>query len=381
MLKYYKEKNFIVAFDPNETNKLRGKWDITTGVFYGVRGTPVKSRPKAMDDNTLYDMHRWHNEENNLPDAIYNALCLYLGYSGVYGYPSAIANRLEQLISLNLTADISSETWKFMKEDTLPLTKNVVNFLNEYCNGEYSPRNIQFYKFALQNPSFVARCHDRLEYGFKALQSYIMLVDPEEHYDGEGPVPLRTDNYDYKQYLDVVKDMICYGISEHVYYSHSHSDLSRLLFKMIKNMLILGHKVEAKRNLLTNDVYYQSLRREYEEAHYDEVLRNNANMPWLYYENDEYIVRPLLTRTEFHDEAEAQRNCVESMYMSKVYEGRTHVVTIRKKSDPNHSYITCEVSKQTHEIAQYLLARNSRPTDARDINFYHEYQRYLKSSL
>lgn len=87
-----------------------------------------------------------------------------------------------------------------------------------------------------------------------------------------------------------------------------------------------------------------------------------------------------MTKTEFHNEGKAQRNCVERMYMDKVVDGETHVVTVRKKSAPNDSYITCEVSN-SRRIIQYLARFNRRPSDKADTDFYHEYASHLSSTL
>ena len=142
----------------------------------------------------------------------------------------------------------------------------------------------------------------------------------------------------------------------------------------------LNYDIEVKHNILTNYVILRYLYNEDREKYYNENLLKYNNKPWLYYENADYIVRPLLTKAEFHHEAEIQHNCVERMYMEKVADGTTHVVAVRKKSEPDMPYITCEVTK-SHQINQYLLRSNQRPTNDADTNFYYEYLNFLQSSL
>ena len=97
------------------------------------------------------------------------------------------------------------------------------------------------------------------------------------------------------------------------------------------------------------------------------------------YENDTFVVKPLLTKEDFHKEGEAQRNCVERLYMEKVYEGHTHVVTVRLKTNPDKSYITCEVTNNGL-IYQYLAFGNETPNDEAAKNFKKEYQQHLKTA-
>ena len=239
------------------------------------------------------------------------------------------------------------------------------------------------YRFYIQNKAFFNRLPEKhRQYGLDTLKEFIEYISPNQYDDDEDESfpEFRNTAYDYSQHMEAVKTMIYYAISEHVYFEKNESALAGILFFMIKNMLIVGHKIEAKRNILTNCVYYRSLRKDYEEAHFDEILRNYADAKWLYYENDDYIVRPLITRQQFHEEAEAQGNCVERIYLKYVFSGDTHIVTIRKKSNPDHSYITCEVNNH-HTIEQYLLQFNRHITEEADKLFYDEYQTYLRSSL
>lgn len=381
MLRYYKEKNFIVAYNDTMTNPNRGKWDITTGAYYGVRGTIVKGIPKAFDGDFLYEMHR-DTDVNHpiLPEHIYCALKLYDYFKG-HGYTRVIANRLEQVISLGLSVDVSSYTWRFLAQDTTPLTKDVVAYLKDVHDGTYSQYTLGQYKFVVQHKAFFDRLPNKYRaYGIEALTEFFNYISPDQYEDDDEAFPaFRNDTYDYNQHIEAVKTMICYAVSEHVYHTKTANTLAYILFLMVKNMLIIGHKVEPKRNILTNDVYYHSLRKDYEEEHYDDILRDFADAKWLYYENDDYIVRPLISRQQFHEEAEAQHNCVERIYLRCVRMGETHIVSIRKKSDPDHSYITCEVNN-SHEIEQYLLECNRHITEEADKRFYDEYQKYLQSS-
>ena len=94
------------------------------------------------------------------------------------------------------------------------------------------------------------------------------------------------------------------------------------------------------------------------EAITNEKLQRNNNLPYLYFEDETFICKPLLTCEAFHDEATKQDNCVERIYLDIAAKGKTHIVSIRRKADPTSSCITCEI--KDYEIIQYLQAHNKK---------------------
>lgn len=65
-----------------------------------------------------------------------------------------------------------------------------------------------------------------------------------------------------------------------------------------------------------------------------------------------------------------------TVYAEKVSNKETFVCFIRKKQNPDKSYISCEVDKKG-KIKQFKLAYNSEITSEKDINFRKKYQEYL----
>ena len=115
----------------------------------------------------------------------------------------------------------------------------------------------------------------------------------------------------------------------------------------------------------------------WKNEHMDESLKRYNDVKELYYENNTYVMYPLLTATQFHEEAQAQNNCVERLYMEPVAQGKTHVVVIRRKSAPEQSLITCEISNDWR-IIQYLGRWNYRPEPSEQM-FKEELCSYLLS--
>ena len=116
---------------------------------------------------------------------------------------------------------------------------------------------------------------------------------------------------------------------------------------------------------------------ENDRAEFDKLLNENNNKNWLYFEDETFMCRPLLTCAQFHDEATQQNNCVERMYLKKVVKGHTHIVSVRRKSSPDTSCITCEINND-YEIVQYLHANNSQELKKDEEVFYKKLKAHLQ---
>lgn len=348
-MEYRKERNFIVAYDI--AGNMRGKWDILTNSYIGIKGNPVKSIPVAFNIN-----------KTAMPEYLFGALTLihdwFNGENCLRHFTTELGNRLEQLISLNLIIRSEYSTVLFITTDKTPLTKDLVTYLNEENHGIYNELGIQRFNFFKNHQSFLNKCEDKKDWAIDVLS---------HEYEEEIP-------------LNFIHGMILRGIHEKVFEEKSSYDFHRLIKNWYHMSKYLNYDIEVKHNILTNYIILRYLYNEDKENHYDEHLMKYNNQSWLYYENADYIVRPLLTKEDFHYEAQIQHNCVERMYMDKVAEGTTHVVAVRRKSEPDMPYITCEVTK-SHRINQYLLRGNKHPSNEADNNFYTEYYNFLQSSL
>lgn len=114
-----------------------------------------------------------------------------------------------------------------------------------------------------------------------------------------------------------------------------------------------------------------------DRAEFDKLLNENNNKNWLYFEDETFMCRPLLTCAQFHDEATQQNNCVERMYLKNCAHGETHIVSIRRKSSPDTSCITCEINND-YEIVQYLHANNSQEFKKDEEVFYKKLKAHLQ---
>lgn len=348
-MEFIKERNFIVAYFLGEK---QGAWNITTGQFIGKSGKPVKTVPACFT-------------YNNLPSWLYNNKNDVLGYAikwfrvnfcskdSYNVYSRHCGENLERLLSVGLVPNGVSTL-----NSEIILNKDIINYVKTELDYNYDSIRIQRY---LAKKKFQQYCDTLPDW---AKEVFTVLI---------------TDNIPY-DYLKTMLNRIISERADMLYTGYNKiSEMRRLVENYYNISMTLYGKVEVEKNILTKYAILKYLDEEYKNTHYNEVLNKNNNKPWLYYENETFIVKPILTKEDFHNEGERQHNCVERLYMEKVYEGSTHIVTVRRKSDPNANYITCEVSKRGN-IVQYLAAFNQFVIDYDAKQFKNEYAEHLKNS-
>ena len=346
-MEFRKERNFIVAYD---AEVMQGKWNISTGEYIGKSGKVVVSCPRAFVYNNL-PYFSSQTENNRLGGAIrfYREY-----YENNRNYTEKIGKRLEALLSVGL---IPYEYYDLLS--TCRLTKEVVRYCKEELHGVYRHNavvdylsRVKYQSFLEGRPSWVVetflRCVDEIPLDF--LKSFLNRAENEHieafwgtRYNNAGNVREVLQNY-YKK----CKEM--YG------------------------------EAKVTPNLLTNYAHINALYKDYSEKHYNEVLARNNDKSFLYFQSNGYEARPMLTREAFHEEGENQHNCVERLYMEKVHNGQTYVVTVRRINAPEKSVITCEVN-HNRRIIQYYAFANSKPTEEAQIAFRSAYAAHLMENM
>lgn len=325
-MSFVKERNFIVCYDG--AIKM-GAWNITNGHWIGKSGKEVTGVPHCFryDNLRAYD-----NSESDFLGSVIN---FYRDNFHNNFYGMNLGQRFEQLISLKIIPNRVSDLY-----DETPLTKDVVKYINETCHGVYRTHMIK---------DFITK------------NKYNALLDGKPEWYKTIFVSL-IQNYPY-EYL---KTMLNRCLTEKVNWFwgeyFSISSMTSIIQEYYDCCMTLYNEVKVMPNVLSNLAHLKALREEYKNAHYNEILQKNNDMPWLYFEDNNFIVRPILSREAFHYEGEAQHNCVERLYMEKVFNNSTYIVTVRRKSEPDKAYITCEVTKD-HKINQYYAACNHYPSE------------------
>lgn len=338
---FMKERNFIVAY---ENGVYQAKWDILTGYYYGKSGKVVQGTPHAfVYDNLAQSWQKqisgyvrfyreWFQNDTRVP---------YTQKRGV---------RYEQLISLGLRPSQIRDL-----DSNAKLTKDLVNYLIENNNGVYSSEKVNVYLKQNQYSKLLESLPDW------AQKIFLKLIDT---------LPL--------DYLTKILSRIV----------HEHVDMMPRLYndgmitmveEYYEKCMDMYGEVKVTPNVLSNYAQICYLYEDYKTAHYNEKLIANNDKSFLYFRYGNYEARPILSREAFHAEAEAQHNCVERLYMNKVFENLTYIVTVRCIDNPEKSLITCEVSRDK-EIRQYLTYCNQRVTDTEQIQFYRAYVEHLANS-
>lgn len=344
-----KERSIVKIFNGE---KLMGGFDFSTGGYIGTKGTQLKgiSVPFTRELNELTD-----NLAHCMTEVLDGLNRCAWSLDGTE--KTRALQRAEQLISLGLHPAASYDTWRFMARKKQPaLTKDLVNYLKETHDNKYDEQTVLTYTEYKREQEF----YD--EVGIQALQWVTSVL-------ASTAAP-----------LEWARKMAHQAIREKISFDYASYSFATLLDEWADKIKTMGEKLEVPRNILTQYCILKWRYKEYYNAKADIKLKENNDCPFLYYENDNYIVRPLISKNDFHQEAEAQHNCVERLYMERVVLGQTHVVSVRLKNRPDNSYITCEVNNNGH-IQQFLLACNNYIHTTEDKAFRAEYQNHLLSSL
>lgn len=332
---YRKEKNLLIAFDGNV---IKAQYDWVTGICYGNKGTQLKGISPAFR-GSVYDCmitsHRWIS-------------------SHLTGEELVLAlDRWERLASVGLYTPehniLSDNDYPFPN-----LKKDLVEYLKNQFHGQLSRYAQEKFTYAV-TPEY-QMLNSRNQYTIDCMIRNNQWEFPIE-WAIKALLRLQLEDFEY---------VTEFGNSMYIlqkYYSACRS-MGQEIPAITKNFLITICKTAHMYQIWKNE-------------HMNERLIKYNGLKELYYENDTYMMYPLVTATQFHEEAEAQNNCVERLYMESVASGRTHVVVIRKKSAPDQSLVTCEISNDWR-IIQYLARYNSTPQDPERV-FKDEIRAYLSS--
>ena len=103
------------------------------------------------------------------------------------------------------------------------------------------------------------------------------------------------------------------------------------------------------------------------------------------YENEEFIALVPTTIQEVVKEGNEQRNCAGGYWLENYGNTPTKfnrgMLFVRKKSNPDRSYITCDFDADTGDIYQYYYACNKRVRDSAELNFKLELQQHIYRCL
>ena len=354
---FVKEKSLVKGY---LDGKYTGSFDFATGAYYGIRGGKLKNNPKGFYSSAIVCDY-----EDELSDRV----LLLKAMKTIFEYEKHfLASRkeayafIEQLLSVGLYANSYIDVHLFIEsKKKFKLDKEFVDYYKNNNASRFTYNNFLEYLADKENAEIFGENINKYFSNFICKNCNFL------------------DNKDKKKlYNLMVKEKIDY-FQQTYEVSRNFNDKSVLY--VIKDAILLRQKTKTNpvipdRNLLLEcSLTMYNYKMNLDETNNIRIKKNNDNEK-LYYENDEVIIRPLLSINAFHDEAEKQNNCVERIYMEKVIRGETYIVNVRKKNEPDKSYITCEVNK-SGIIQQFLYSYNCSVIDTYGNNLRNEYQIHL----
>ena len=132
-------------------------------------------------------------------------------------------------------------------------------------------------------------------------------------------------------------------------------DLKDEYYLYPKNFAEAHARVQSEYRRLLNE--QEAQRRQQEAAKLKTAVEALES---LCYEDETYLIRPLRTIEEFMEEGQANHNCVAS-YISRAANSETKIFVIRKKTEPEKSFVTLELSVDEKRIVQCYGRGNSIP--------------------
>lgn len=344
-----KEKNILVII--GDATRRRYTFDINTGILYGCSGKALKSKPSevirfCMNDSPIFSALHFLLERFTTTQISANERW------------KKMLSFADTLTSLGYTTnDISIWEIHYFNEaifDEKATLKDVLKFCkesketehrityNNYITAKYEQKISQ----ALKNYDLTEMEKDLINFIIRretvnikipVLVSYLKFLVP--FYD--------NDRYSIEKklmsYMSMCKDLN---------WEPKKGDFASLYVQVKLNWKLNQQKIES------------------------EKLEKNQPKE-LFFEDENFTVVIPVTSEAFKLEAEAQSNCVFRSYLPEVLKGYTNIVFIRKKSDVDNSYITCEV--RDGRIVQFLGRHNNYVHDENALAFRSKYQAYLNT--
>lgn len=363
-----REKNIIFFQAENKVKPY--KFDVNTGVFYGLSGKPIATCPAGFGD-WLHE----HRRDDNVIFTLNGIRCnpRSYGYSSYITPPMSsfvcdreyfqIADRLNSIGYMLCDDEYGNVILREISENF----KNFAKYIRENPNGNWKDCKASFLK-----NQWVTK----------------YKLDTDEHITSH-MIDIMWANK--KEYPEEYTSHVAYYISRSLYdlyeiapqsvcYSNSNYNVANM-FSHIKKYFTFCEQVGVKPQKEEFCRSFINLRRAYvmnkQKLDAEALIAQYAKHPALAYENDTFKVIIPATREDFLNEANAQRNCVYSYYLPKVVKGETNVVFIRRKDNIGKSWVTCEVNNRGN-IVQFLGFSNSIPNDLDTIDFKKAYTDHLR---
>lgn len=344
MSTYRKERNLIVISLDGTSGDYR--LDINTGVFYGIKGNPVKTCPRRSEIRSLFPCYR-SDGGNNL------AYVLHSMFDN-NGNTAAYANYVEAMQAADKVDAIGVGLLCLRKECYIYLgnhIKDLAAYVKEHDTFTYR--------------DFKAWCE--FEKAKKKLGSIADLLTAEMF---SAIMSERAD-------LTIEEIGVCaYYLGRGKYWEY-HNGVVRNLIHYIEMCRLMEQAPQKVNNFMRE---YCETKKTYElrKTEFDSkrmaLNYSKHSKAWEFEYGDYRVIIPT-TAQDIVTEGQRMHHCVGS-YVSRVLENDCYICFIRHKDTPDIPYITCQVYNNG-EIGQYFLAYDHYISSERDKAFKSAFEQYL----
>ena len=348
MSTYTKEKNLIVITLDNSNGSYR--LDINTGIFYGIKGSPVKTCPRRSEIRSLFPYYR-NAGGNNLAYIIHRMIADYANTSAYTRYVTAMqgADKVDALGFPLLS--LREEQYVYLGENMKALSL----WAKDNDKAEFAYRD--FFRWC------------EYEKAKKNLGVVADLLTPDMYYTITHARPdLTTEEI----------GVCAYYLGRGKYWEYHNGSVNSLI-TYIEQCRMLEKAPQKVNNFMRE---YCETKQEYElrKTEFDnkKMALNYAKYgkAWEFEYGDFKIVIPT-TAQDIVTEGNRMHHCVGS-YVGRVLNGDTYICFVRHKDTPDECYITCQVHTDG-TIGQYFLAYDRYISTDRDKEFYKAFQEHLKA--
>lgn len=354
MSNFTKEKNIItISIDGMSGNY---KFDLATGLFYGVKGSPIKTNPKKRATAQIF----YPYNANNNTQLAYTLYHMF-DYGIQTSYYPTLVNALSVAEKLDNMKLVNRRLNNARLEDIGTNFKMFVDYLKTRPDEDKANGNYNYSDF--------------LEY------SRLMKVKSRW---GEGIVKQFPENIlnhliGYDEVLNYTAEemSVCaYHLVRGKMFDYTGGDCRRLLeyISMCRGMEKEPQKVNNfMREYCETKNEYELRKIEFDNKRIADNYRRHSKAFEFEYGNFT-VVLPTCGQ-DLIDEGRNMHHCVGG-YVNYIVEGTDYIVFIRRKDNPEQCYLTCEIDTEGR-IHQYYLAYDRTIRNAEDIEFKTAFQNHL----
>jgi hypothetical protein len=318
--------------------------DVNKGVIIGLRGNPIQNIPQAVVSLCGREIH---NDPNPVLRLVYNTYNPRT-HSDLY----SLADKLNAI-------NYGCSVWDLEQIHTAMVQyeiafKEIAKFLSEPDHGSIHDyfREVTFTKWQTKHH-----------------------ITPNDHLT-ESMIEYIYNEHRNRSDKEIA--LVAYFLSRGVweFFDGYHYEMTQRINRLFNHSAALNVELD-KSDFFRQFINIERMYEQNKQTALDNGIANyqNEKMSALAFEDDNFVVVVPMTNAELVREGERQHNCVGG-YGERISERRTNVVFIRRKTDVETNYITCNLYSDGR-ISQYLTKYNGSVHDNAANAFRQAYQQHI----